>query len=85
MASIASRIAVTTFCFFSLNFSNKAGTHAGAYVEKRFFKPFAKPAKQRPAIETTTTLLSFWTTCEKITNLKYVCFYKVFQNNGAIL
>ena len=57
-ASIASLKDVTTFCFFSLNFSNIAETIDDAYGENFVRNPVANPVTHLPANATTTTLLS---------------------------
>lgn len=59
MASTASRNGKTTFCFFSLNFSNNAGIQAEAYVSNRFFNPLANIAIHLAAIPTIITFESF--------------------------
>ena len=58
-ASIASRRDVTTFCFFSLNFSKIAETIDVAYGANLVRNPVDSPATHLPAKATTTTLLSF--------------------------
>lgn len=58
MASTASRRGKTTFCFFSLNFSNNAGIQADAYVSKRFFSPLANIAIHFAAMPTIMTFES---------------------------
>uniref|UniRef100_A0A2M4D950 Putative secreted protein n=1 Tax=Anopheles darlingi TaxID=43151 RepID=A0A2M4D950_ANODA len=59
MASMASRSAVTTLVFFSLNFSKIAGTHAPAYVLNFLPNPLANIAKHLPPSATRTTFVSF--------------------------
>lgn len=59
MASTASRKGKTTFCFFSLNFSNNPGIQAEAYVSNRFFNPLANIVMHLAAIPTIITFVSF--------------------------
>ena len=56
--SIASRMEVTTFCFFSLNFSRIVGIQANAYGVNFFLSPLASPARHFPATAMTMTFES---------------------------
>lgn len=64
-ASIASRNEMTTFIFFSLNFSKMADVIIGAYGLNFDRNPLARPSTHLTAKETTMTLLSFDITLEE--------------------
>lgn len=59
MASTVSRKGKRTFCFFSLNFSNKAGIQTRVYISNRFFNLLAKLVKHLAAMPIIVTFVSF--------------------------